>query len=113
LTRELGGSLGTALMGMLVSDDMKRFGSYLGENINVYNPLVQENLSQTAMTVGSQTFQRDLVAESLLKLKVTNQAMVLSFENGFRWTALAMALGVVLVFLLKRPQGGSATVDAH
>lgn len=114
LTRELGGSLGTALMGMLVSDDMKRFGSYLGENINVYNPLVQENLSQTAMTVGSQTFQRDLVAESLLKLKVANQAMVLSFENGFRWTALAMALGVVLVFLLKRPQqGGAAPVDAH
>jgi DHA2 family multidrug resistance protein len=113
LTRELGGSLGTALMGMLVSDDMKRFGSYLGENINVYNPLVQENLSQTAMTVGSQTFQRDLVAESLLKLKVANQAMVLSFENGFRWTALAMALGVVLVLLLKRPQGGAAPVDAH
>jgi DHA2 family multidrug resistance protein len=113
LTRELGGSLGTALMGMLVSDDMKRFGSYLSENINVYNPLVQENLSQTAMTVGSQTFQRDLVAESLLKLKVGNQAMVLSFENGFRWTALAMALGVVLVFLLKRPQGGAAPVDAH
>jgi len=113
LTRELGGSLGTALMGMLVSDDMKRFGSYLSENVNVYNPLVQENLSQTAMTVGSQTFQRDLVAESLLELKVANQAMVLSFENGFRWTALAMALGVVLVFLLKRPQGGAAPVDAH
>jgi DHA2 family multidrug resistance protein len=113
LTRELGGSLGTALMGMLVSDDMKRFGSYLSEHINPYNPLVQEQLRQSAMTVGSQTFQRDLVAESLLKLKVANQAMVLSFENGFRWTALAMALGVLLVLLLKRPQGGAAAVDAH
>ena len=113
LTRELGGSLGTALMGMLVSDDMKRFGAYLSENVHVYNPLVQENLSQTAMTVGSHTFQRELVAESLLKLKVANQAMVLSFENGFRWTALAMALGVLLVFVLKRPQGGAAPVDAH
>jgi DHA2 family multidrug resistance protein len=113
LTRELGGSLGTALMGMLVSDDMKRFGSYLSEHINPYNPLVQEQLRQSAMTVGSHTFQRDLVPESLLKLKVANQAMVLSFENGFRWTALAMALGVLLVFLLKRPQGGAAPVDAH
>jgi MFS transporter, DHA2 family, multidrug resistance protein len=113
LTRELGGSLGTALMGMLVSDDMKRFGSYLSENITAYNPLVQDQLRQTAMTVGSQTFQRELVGESLLKLKVANQAMVLSFENGFRWTALAMALGVLLVFMLKRPQGGGAPVDAH
>jgi hypothetical protein len=66
------------------------------------------------MTVGAHTFQRELVGESLLKLKVTTQAMVLSFENGFRWTALAMALGVFLVVLLKRPpQGGAAPVDAH
>jgi MFS transporter, DHA2 family, multidrug resistance protein len=113
LTRELGGSLGTALMGMLVSDDMKRFGSYLSENITPFNPQVQEQLRQTAMSVGAQTFQRELVGESLLKLKVQTQAMVLSFENGFRWTALAMALGVVLVLLLKRPASGAAPVDAH
>jgi DHA2 family multidrug resistance protein len=113
LTRELGGSLGTALMGMLVSDDMKRFGSYLSENITPYSAQVQEQLRQTANSVGSQTFQRDLVGESLLKLKVANQAMVLSFENGFRWTALAMALGVLLVLLLKRPQGAAAPADAH
>jgi DHA2 family multidrug resistance protein len=114
LTRELGGSLGTALMGMLVSDDMKRFGSYLSENITPYSAQVQEQLRQTASTVGAQTFQRDLVGESLLRMKVANQAMVLSFENGFRWTAFAMALGVILVFLLKRPAaGGSAPADAH
>src|SRR6185436_5426274 len=34
LTRELGGSLGTALMGMLVSNDIKRVSSYLGENVS-------------------------------------------------------------------------------
>jgi MFS transporter, DHA2 family, multidrug resistance protein len=112
LTRELGGSLGTALMGMLVSDDMKRFGSYLSENITPYSTQVQDQLRQSAMTVGAQTFQRELVGESLLKLKVSTQAMVLSFENGFRWTALAMALGVFLVLLLKR-QAGAAPTDAH
>jgi DHA2 family multidrug resistance protein len=114
LTRELGGSLGTALMGMLVSDDMKRFGSYLSERVDPYNPLVQEQLRQTANTLGSQTFQRDLVAEAMLKLKVANQAMVLSFENGFRWTAFAMGLGVLLVLILKRPKPGvAAAADAH
>ncbi|HKP62470.1 MAG TPA: DHA2 family efflux MFS transporter permease subunit [Polyangiales bacterium] len=114
LTRELGGSLGTALMGMLVSDDMKRFGTYLSERIDPYNPLVQEQLRQTANMVGSQTFQRDLVGETMLKLKVANQAMVLSFENGFRWTAFAMGLGVLLVLILKRPKpGAGAPADAH
>ncbi len=99
-------------MGMLVSDDMKRFGSYLSENITPYSTQVQDQLRQSAMTVGAQTFQRELVGESLLKLKVNTQAMVLSFENGFRRTALAMALGVFLVLLLKR-QAGAAPADAH
>jgi DHA2 family multidrug resistance protein len=114
LTRELGGSLGTALMGMQVADDIKRFGSYLSENINVYNPQVQEQLRQTAATVGAYTHQRDLLGESLLQLKVTTQAMILSFENGLRWTAFAMSLGFLLIFLLKKAEvGGAAPSDAH
>ena len=113
LTRELGGSLGTALMGMQVSDDIKRFGSYLSENVTVYNPLVQEQLRNAAGSLGALTYQRDLVGESVLKLKVTTQAMVLSFENGFRWTALAMALGVVLVLLLKKPAAAADVSGAH
>ncbi|HVU04423.1 MAG TPA: DHA2 family efflux MFS transporter permease subunit [Polyangiaceae bacterium] len=113
LTRELGGSLGTALMGMLVADDMKRYGSYLSESVNLQNPLVQEQLRQISYGVGSQTFQRDLVAESILKLRVTTQAMVLSFENGFRWTALVMSLGVVLVLVLRKPSGGAEVSGAH
>jgi len=114
LTRELGGSLGTALMGMQVADDIKRYSSYLSEYVNPYNPQVQEQLRQQAANIGAYTFQRDLVAESILKLKVTTQAMVLSFENGFRWTAFAMALGFILILLLKKPKpGAAAPADAH
>jgi DHA2 family multidrug resistance protein len=113
LTRELGGSLGTALMGMQVSDDIKRFGSYLSENVTPYNPLAQDQLRQFANNVGAQTFQRDLVGETLLRMKVQTQAMVLSFENGFRWTALAMGLGLFLVLLLKRPTPGVEVSGAH
>ena len=113
LTRELGGSLGTALMGMLVTNDIKRFSSYLGENLYASNPLTQERIAALTGTLGSQTVQRDLVAESVLKLRVTTQAMVQSFENGFRWTALAMSLGLVLILLLKRPQSSVAVEGAH
>jgi DHA2 family multidrug resistance protein len=113
LTRELGGSLGTALMGMLVTNDIKRFGSYLGENVYASNPLTQESIGALTGSLGSQTVQRDLVAESVLQLKVLTQAMVRSFENGFRWTAFAMALGLVLVLLLKRPTPGVKVEGAH
>ncbi|HEX2870814.1 MAG TPA: DHA2 family efflux MFS transporter permease subunit [Polyangiaceae bacterium] len=113
LTRELGGSLGTALMGMLVTNDMKRFGSYLGENLYPSNPLLQERMAALSGSLGSHTVQRELVAESVLKLQTTTQAMVQSFENGFRWTAFAMSLGLVLVVLLKRPESAVAVEGAH
>jgi DHA2 family multidrug resistance protein len=113
LTRELGGSLGTALMGMLVSDDIKRFGSRLSEHVTLFDAPVQEQLRQIAAATGAFTYQRELVAESVLKLRVTTQAMVLSFENGFRYTALAMALGLALILLLKKPAAGAAVEGAH
>jgi len=113
LTRELGGSFGTALMGMLVSDGMKIHRSFLSEAINPYNPLVQSQLQQLTGSIGTQTYQSQLVAERVLDARVTTQAMVLSFENGFRWVALAMALGLVLVLLLEKPAAGPAPVGAH
>jgi MFS transporter, DHA2 family, multidrug resistance protein len=113
LTRELGGSFGTALMGMLVSDGVKIHGSYLSEAVTPYSPLVQSQLSQIAGSVGAQTYQSQLVAETLLAGRVRTEALVLSFESGFRWVALAMALGLVLVLLLKRPQPGAKVVGAH
>jgi DHA2 family multidrug resistance protein len=113
LTRELGGSLGTALMGMLVTNDIKRFGSYLSENVYASNPITQERIAVLSSSLGSQTVQRELVAESVLKLRVTTQAMVQSFENGFRWTALAMSLGLILILLLKRPESAVAVEGAH
>jgi MFS transporter, DHA2 family, multidrug resistance protein len=113
LTRELGGSFGTALMGMLVSDGVKIHSSYLSEAIHLYSPTVQQQMAQLASGVGSQTYQTELVAERLLQSRVTQQAMVLSFENGFRWVALAMALGLGLVFLLQKPNRGAAVAGAH
>lgn len=113
LTRELGGSLGTALMGMLVSDDIKRFGSYLGESLTPTNPILAEQMGAIAGSLGAQTAQRDLVAESVLSLRVARQAMVQSFENGFRWTALAMSLGLVLLLFMRRPRDAAPIAGAH
>ncbi len=113
LTRELGGSLGTALMGMLLSDDVKRYGSYLSEGINIYNRDVQEQLHQIAGRVGALTYQRKLTAESILQARVTTQAMVLSFDNEFRWVVLALSIGVLLVLILKKTNRVVQATGAH
>jgi len=113
LTRELGGSIGTAFMGVLVTDGIRRNGSYLAENVNVYNPVAQEQMRSLAGGVGAQTYTREHVAETVMQLKVTKQAMVLSFESGFRFVALSIALGLVLVLMLRKPKVAVAVEGAH
>jgi DHA2 family multidrug resistance protein len=113
LTRELGGSIGTALMGMLVTDGIKRNASYISESVNVYNPLVQDQMRSVTGTIGTQTFTSSGTAEAVMASKVTREAMVLSFEHGFRVVAAAVIVGIVLVLLLKRPKQGVQVEGAH
>lgn len=113
LTRELGGSVGTALMGMMVTDNIKRNGSYLAEKIVPGNPLVEDQIAMTARTIGQGTASRELVGETIMKLRVTKEAMVLSFDECFRVVACSIALGLVLVLFLKKPKGPVDVAGAH
>ncbi len=113
LTRELGGSIGTAVMGVLITNGIKRNGSYLAENVNVYNPIAQDQMRALSGTLGSQTYTRERLPEVVMQLKVTKQAMILSFESGFRFTGAALSLGLILVLLLRKPKPNVVVLDAH
>ena len=113
LTRELGGSIGTAVMGMLVTDGIKERGSYLAEHVSAYDSTTADQAATLRAGVGSQTYTTERVSESILQLKVIKQAMVQSFDHGFRVVAIAMALGLLLVLLLKRPKGAVDVQGAH
>jgi len=106
LTRELGGSLGTAWMGKVVADGIATHSARLSEHISLYDPTTQEQWRSLV--------QRGMDPAANLMGRVTRQSMVLSFEDGFGITMLAIALGIVMVMLLKRPQGAQAIpADAH
>jgi DHA2 family multidrug resistance protein len=113
LTRELGGSIGTAWMGLLVDRGSKIHASYLREAINPENPLVQQSLGAIRASIAQRTFTSELVPESMLEFKVRIQALILSFNDGFLRIALLFLCSIALVFLLKRPQPGGAAADAH
>ncbi|HEY3816862.1 MAG TPA: DHA2 family efflux MFS transporter permease subunit [Polyangiaceae bacterium] len=113
LTRELGGSIGTALMGMLVTDGIKRHGAYLAESVTAYSPVAQEQMRSFSASVGAHTFTRSGVAESMMAAKVGREAMVLSFEHGFRVVALTMLAGLVLVLLLRPAREGVEISGTH
>jgi len=113
LTRELGGSIGTAWMGLVIDRGTKINGEHLREAIYPSNPWVQETYAAIQGTLAQQTFTRDLVPEAVLELKVRLQALILSFNEGFAQAMLVFLSCFVLVALLKKPRPGAAPGGAH
>jgi MFS transporter, DHA2 family, multidrug resistance protein len=105
LTRELGGSLGTAWMGKVVADGITTHSARLAEHVSPYNPVAQ------AQWLGIARGGMD--PPTMLAGRVLREAMVLSFEDGFRITMTAIGLGIVMVMLLKRPAPQGAPTGAH
>jgi DHA2 family multidrug resistance protein len=114
LTRELGGSIGTAWMGLLIDRGSKINGAHLREAIYPSNPWYQEAYGAIAGSLAQQTYTRDLVPEAVLQLRVRLQALILAFNDGFAWAMLVFLASFVLVALLKKPRpGGAPAAGAH
>lgn len=105
LTRELGGSLGTAWMGKIVADGIVTHSSRLAEHISVYDPIVQERWLAI--------LRSGMDPAAALMGRVISESTVMSFEDGFRITMLAIGSGIVMVTLLKRPRPQGAPGGAH
>jgi DHA2 family multidrug resistance protein len=105
LTRELGGSLGTAWMGKIVADGIATHSSRLAEHVSPYDPLAQEQWLGIV--------RRGMDPAGTLMGRVVRESMVMSFNDGFRITMVAIALGIVMVMLLKRSGSQGAPGGAH
>jgi DHA2 family multidrug resistance protein len=104
LTRELGGSIGTAWMGKVVADGMVIHGAALAQHVTPYDLAVQQRLAGLGGA--------GLPKEAVLQLQVQNQALVMSFEDGFRLAMLAILAGLLLVLMLRKASG-PAPAGAH
>jgi DHA2 family multidrug resistance protein len=113
LTRELGGSIGTAWMGLLVDNASKVHASYLRESISATNPLLQERVGALRMSLANTTWTTNLVPEAALDALVKLQANVLSFDEGFAKATVVFTAALGLVFFLKRPQTVTGAAEAH
>ena len=105
LTRELGGSLGTAWMGKVVADGIARHSAQLGEHVTWFDPPAVEQWRQIA--------KNGLDPAATLAHRITSQSMVMSFNDGFRMTMASIGLGLVMVLILKKAQRTGAPGGAH
>ena len=105
LTRELGGSLGTAWMGKVVADGITVHSTEIGQHVNIYDPTTLDQYAAIA--------RAGLDPPTMLGVRITREAMVLSFNDGFRMTMMAIGLGLIMVLILKKAKSGGAPGGAH
>jgi len=114
LTRELGGSIGTAWMSTMLTNNTQQFRSDLARYADVFNPLFQEQLAQARGLVARMP---DAIQSgyALMAARLDSQALIRAFNTGFLVLAGVFALSFILVFLLQKPRGGAelAAASAH
>jgi len=109
LTRELGGSIGTAWMSTMITNSTHQFRSDLARYADPYNPIFQEQLRQAQ---GALARLPDPIQSgyALMASRLDVQALIRAFNTGFLVLAGVFALSFLLVFLLKKPGGNAAEV---
>ncbi len=115
LTRQLGGSIGIAIITTLLSHREAIHRAALVERINPAHPQVLARVGRLAG--GLSHHSADPVAAhqqalGLLDRLINGQAMLLSFADIFRYVAVAFVLSLPLLLLLGRGRGGKP-VDVH
>lgn len=115
LTRQLGGSIGVALLATLLGNRQTFHRSVLVEHLSTSDPSVQQRVA--ALTAGFAQKGADLwhakqQALAVLDGSVRIQASVMAFNDTFFVTAVLIVSTLPLVFFLGKPAKG-AKVDAH
>jgi DHA2 family multidrug resistance protein len=116
LTRQLGGSIGVAMLSTILDHRMAFHRASLVEHVVSTDPNVFARLSgleQMFISKGSSAIEAHARALSVLSGVVNRQASVLSFNDTFFVTACLVLVFLPLVFLLGKPASGVAAPGAH
>ena len=113
LTRELGGSIGTAWMGITLDNRSRLYASRFGEHVNMYDLGTQQQIAALRASVGTRVASPYDSANAIMAFRIQTQALIRSFDDAFVLVALAFALSIGLVFLLRRPNPGGSAAGAH
>jgi DHA2 family multidrug resistance protein len=115
LMRNIGGSVGIAVTGTMLTRQRQTVGAILGENINVYDPQTQTILAQ--MKAGFMARGVDAVtaterAYAALHGMLLQQASMVSFVWLFRLLGGIFLALLPLILIMRRPKGRVAAA-AH
>lgn len=115
MLRNLGGSIGIALLSALLTRREHFHSHHLGEAVSLYNPLTRDRLAAIAQNLISQGI--DAIgaqdrALHLLDATIRKQAFILAYNDCFHMAGLLLFAMIPLVFLCAKTTG-SAAAGAH
>ena len=115
LMRNIGGSIGIAVTGTMLSRSRQAFGSLLGEHVTIFDSTTSQVLAQLKATFlarsgdpVSATSQAYVVMYGM----VQRQAAMVSFVMIFRVIGILFFIMIPLVLLMRRPKGARTMVAA-
>jgi len=115
MMRNLGGSIGIALLSALLTVRERLHSNRLGELVSAYNPLARERLSQLTekfTLAGSDAYTAGRQAVGALDAMVRREATLQAFNDCFHLLGLVLFLAIAAV-VFARPVKGAASPAAH
>ena len=113
MMRNLGGSLGIAVLGTLLTRREQFHSNHLADNISLYNPETQERINQLTqffINRGADLATAQERAFAAIGNTMRREAYVLAFNDCFYLVGCALLLsGIAVIFFRKvKPSGGMA-----
>jgi len=116
LMRNLGGSVGIAVIATMLSRSSQAQYNILGGHVSAYDAHARTLLEQIRagfLSRGMDFTTATRAAYAALSGMVNRQAMMVAFVDLFRILALVFAVVIPLVFIMKKPRSGQPSVAAH
>jgi DHA2 family multidrug resistance protein len=116
LMRNIGGSVGIAVTGTMLTRQRKAVAAVLGERITAYDPASQSMLAQLKagfMARGADAVTATERAYGALHGILIQQASMVSFVWLFRLLGTIFLMMIPLILIMRRPKGRVAPAAAH
>lgn len=113
LTRQLGGSIGIAVLANLLTRQAAIHRAALVEHVSVGNPIAQARLAgitQGLIAKGADAYTATQEALGMLSNVVQRQATMLAFRDIFLLVGVLIVLSIPLIALLRRPGAGHVSL---
>jgi DHA2 family multidrug resistance protein len=116
MARNIGGSVGLALIGVFVDRRAEHHADAIGQTLNANSQALQERLAGQAAALaarGGDLAHGQMQAIGRLAALVRQQALVMTYSDCFWILGVGLACMAPLVLILREPPPGASLMESH